>query len=47
MDDKKRIQTLEAKMDAIRSIQQLPATATLQEVIAAVNKITNSLKRRT
>jgi len=45
MDDKQRLRNLEKKLELIQAVPQLPATATLAEVIASVNKITNSLKR--
>lgn len=45
MDDKDKIKLLEEKLARIERISQLPRTASLESVIDAINKITNSLKR--
>jgi hypothetical protein len=42
----KRLKEAENRLQAIRDISQLPSTATLSDIIIAVNKITNSIKRR-
>ena len=40
------VRDLEIAKDNLSSIPQLPSTATLTEVIAVINKINNSVKRR-
>jgi hypothetical protein len=46
MDDKdKKIKELENRMKIISSIPQLSITSSLADVIIAINKITNSIKR--
>jgi hypothetical protein len=45
IDEKAKIKKLEEKLARIERISQLPKSATLSEVIDAINKITNSLKR--
>lgn len=37
---------LEDKIAVIENIKQLPATASLKDVIDTINKITNSIKRK-
>ena len=46
LDDKKRIKELEEKLKLIQSIPQLPMNASLAEIVIAINKITNSVKRK-
>jgi hypothetical protein len=45
-ETRSEIDKVKQKIARIESVQQLPDTATLKEVIDAVNKITKSLKRR-
>lgn len=40
------VSNIEDKLKNIESIKQIPNTATLNEVIAIINQITNSLKRK-
>ena len=40
------LKDIERTIDRIGKIKQLPSTASLKEVIATINKITDSLKRR-
>lgn len=40
------VQSLEKKARALEQIKQLPHSASLQNVIDTINKITNSMKRR-
>ena len=41
-----KIKHLENRMAEIERIGQLPSTATTSDIILAINKITNSLKRK-
>jgi hypothetical protein len=47
-DNKTRyaIQDIDKKLKKIELIRQLPADASLKDVIDTINKITNSMKRR-
>lgn len=40
------VSDLEKTVKRLEEIKQLPADATIQQVIATINKITNSLKRK-
>lgn len=40
------VSNIEDKLKSIENIQQIPTDATLQQVIAIINKITNNLKRK-
>lgn len=40
------VNDLEKTIKRLESINQLPADATLKQVIATINKLTNSLKRK-
>lgn len=42
----KKVQSLEKRISIIDSIPQLIATASNSDIILAVNKITNSIKRK-
>lgn len=40
------VKTLEDKIKIIEDIKQLPADASIKQVVDTINKITNSLKRK-
>ena len=46
MATREAVKKLEDKLRKIENIKQLPQDASLEEVIKAVNKISDSLKRR-
>ena len=45
-DVESRLRELEIAVFALQSVMQLPSDATLADVIIAINKMTNSMKRR-